>query len=65
MPPNLPDVDFESGDGAQKRAALYLRISKADGQQTEENQRRELRRFPERFDEIPGLVSLRSIFWRH
>jgi hypothetical protein len=42
---DLPDIDLESEDGSQKRAALYLRISKADGDQTEENQRRELRTF--------------------
>ena len=32
---------------AKKRAALYLRISTRDGRQTEENQRRQLRRFIE------------------
>jgi DNA invertase Pin-like site-specific DNA recombinase len=45
MASDLPVIDLESGDASQKRAALYLRISKADGQQTEENQRRELREF--------------------
>lgn len=45
MPSSLPEIDFESGSDTSKRAALYLRISKADGQQTEENQRRELREF--------------------
>lgn len=32
-----------TGNGTSKIAALYLRISKADGQHTEENQRRELK----------------------
>ncbi|WP_251951901.1 recombinase family protein [Salinibacter ruber] len=45
MPSSLPEIDLESGSETSKRAALYLRISKADGQQTEENQRRELREF--------------------
>ncbi len=45
MPSSLPEIDLESGSDTSKRAALYLRISKADGQQTEENQRRELREF--------------------
>ena len=33
------------GGGEGKRAAIYLRISTRDGRQTEENQRRELRKF--------------------
>jgi len=45
VPSSLPEIDLESGSDASKRAALYLRISKSDGQQTEENQRRELREF--------------------
>lgn len=45
MTAELPEVDLQSSDDASKRAAIYLRISKADGQQTEENQRRELREF--------------------
>jgi len=45
VPPDLPEIDLESDSDVSKRAALYLRISKADGQQTEENQRRELREF--------------------
>lgn len=45
MPSSLPEIDLESGSDTSKRAALYLRISKADGQQTEEDQRRELRGF--------------------
>jgi DNA invertase Pin-like site-specific DNA recombinase len=42
---SLPEIDLESGSDTSKRAALYLRISKTDGQQNEENQRRELRKF--------------------
>lgn len=48
MSPSLPEIDPESGDDFQRQAASYLRISKADGQQTEENQRRELKDFLER-----------------
>jgi DNA invertase Pin-like site-specific DNA recombinase len=43
-------VDFDASltdPDAEKRAALYLRISTADGRQDEENQRRELREFLE------------------
>ena len=36
------------GSIPKKRAALYLRVSKRDGEQTEENRRRQLRRFLER-----------------
>ena len=45
MSSSLPEIDLESGSDTSKRAALYLRISKTDGQQNEENQRRELRKF--------------------
>jgi DNA invertase Pin-like site-specific DNA recombinase len=48
VPSSLPEIDLEAGSDASKRAALYLRISTADGQQTEENQRRELRKFLQR-----------------
>jgi DNA invertase Pin-like site-specific DNA recombinase len=47
VPADLPEVDLESGSDAQRHAAIYLRISKTGGQQTEENQRRELRGFLE------------------
>ena len=48
MSSSLPEIDLEPDSNASKRAVLYLRISKADGQQTEENQRRELREFLQR-----------------
>jgi len=56
VPSSLPENDLESGSDASKRVALYLRISKADGQQTEENQRRELREFlqKEGYDLVQG-----------
>jgi DNA invertase Pin-like site-specific DNA recombinase len=40
-----PDGAPSGGGGEGKRAAIYLRISTRDGRQTEENQRRELRKF--------------------
>ena len=42
-PPN--GEPSSAGRAEEKRAAIYLRISTRDGRQTEENQRRELRRF--------------------
>jgi DNA invertase Pin-like site-specific DNA recombinase len=39
----------------RKTAALYLRVSTGEGQQTEENQRRELKEFiDEEGDELAG-----------
>lgn len=47
-PPDQPENQRAGGRHARKRrAALYLRISKRDGRQTEENQRRQLRAFIE------------------
>ena len=47
---HLAELDREpngapSSGGEGKRAAIYLRISTRDGRQTEENQRRQLRKF--------------------
>jgi DNA invertase Pin-like site-specific DNA recombinase len=42
---SIPSPNDNSSSGAQKRAAIYLRISTRDVEQTEENQRRQLRDF--------------------
>jgi Site-specific recombinases, DNA invertase Pin homologs len=45
VPSGFPEIDLEPNGGTSRRAALYLRVSTADGEQTEDNQRRELREF--------------------
>lgn len=44
----MPAPPPQTPSPPRKRAALYLRVSKRDGEQTEENQRRQLRRFLDR-----------------
>jgi DNA invertase Pin-like site-specific DNA recombinase len=42
---SLPSPNDKLSPGGQKRAAIYLRVSTRDGEQTEENQRQQLRDF--------------------
>ncbi len=69
MPLSLSEIDLESGNDASKRAAVDLCISKADGQQTEENQCRELPTVLQRdgyglAGEVVGHESVRKIVAR-